>query len=122
MAEKLLIILTTGPEDRGNRATLAFAMGVTGLINGVEVAIYMTVSGAFWSRRRAIESVQVSGFEGLATYVDQFLDFGGKIEVCSPCNEFYCAASDDEPLLSGAEVTGLSHVVDLALGASVVTL
>lgn len=122
MADKLLIILTTGSEDRGNRATLAFAMGVSSMISGVETSIYLTVGGAFWSRRNAIDTVHVSGFEKLSVYVDQFLDFGGKIDVCSPCNEFYCSVAGGGPLLEGAQVAGLSHIVDLALGASVVTL
>jgi len=38
------------------------------------------------------------------------------------CNEFYCAIAKDDPLLEGAELCGLGHIVDLALGASTVTL
>jgi predicted peroxiredoxin len=57
MANKMLIILTTGPEDRGNRATLAFSMGVASLISGVETTIYMTMGGTFWARTKAGEKV-----------------------------------------------------------------
>ena len=45
MANKMLLIVTTGPEDRGNRATLAFSMGVAALISGVEAHIYLTMGG-----------------------------------------------------------------------------
>ena len=118
----LLVILTTGAEDRGNRATLAFAMGVSALISGVPATIYMTISGAFWSRESAIKSAHIAGFEPLGVYVDQFIEAGGKIYVCSPCNEFYCSISKDSPLLPTAELAGLTHIVDVALEASVVTL
>jgi len=122
MANKMLIILTTGTEDRGSRATLAFSMGVTSLISGVDTYLYLTMGGAIWSREEAIQSVHVAGFEPLKVYAKQFIETGGHMLVCSPCNEFYCAASQDANMIEKAELSGLTHVVDLALDASVVTL
>jgi predicted peroxiredoxin len=122
MANKMLIILTTGPEDRGNRATLAFCMGVASLISGVETTIYLTMSGTFWSRWRASEAVHIDGFEPLQTYVKQYLDGGGKLLVCSPCATFYCSIAEDKDLIEGAQLSGLTHIVDIALDASTITL
>ena len=122
MANKMLLIVTTGPEDRGNRATLAFSMGVAALISGVEADIYLTMGGAFWSRRESITSVQIDGFEPLEVYVDQFVEAGGRILVCSPCHDFYCSIAGKPGVMEGAQLVGLTHVVDLALEASVVTL
>ena len=120
--EKLMIILTTGPEDRGNRATLAFAMGVSSLISGVETSIFMTMSGTFWSRQSACTKVQINGFDPLTSYIGQFHELGGTILVCSPCHDFYCANADSQTLLPGAELAGLTHVVDQVMSASTVTL
>lgn len=122
MASKMLIILTTGTEDRGSRATLAFSMGVTALISGVEASLYLTMGGAIWSRAEAIKWVHVAGFEPLGVYAGQFFEAGGRMLVCSPCNEFYCAATAGASLIKEAELSGLTHVVDLALDSSVVTL
>jgi predicted peroxiredoxin len=119
--DRLLIILTTGPEDRGSRATLAFAMGVSALISGVDATIYLTMGGTFWSRNGARRKVRIEGFEPLQTYVDQYMEGGGKLTVCSPCNDFYCSIAGEEPMLPGAELCGLAHIVDLAMGSSVVT-
>lgn len=119
---KLMIILTTGPEDRGNRATLAFAMGVSSLISGVDTTVFMTMGGTFWSRQTACHKVHIDGFDPLATHIEQFAELGGKVLVCSPCHEFYCSAAKDAQLLPGAELAGLTHVVDQVLSASVVTL
>ena len=120
--DRLLIIVTTGPEDRGNRATLAFAMGVSSLISGVDTSVYLTMGGTFWSRQGSERGVHIDGFEPLADYRDQFMEGGGKVMVCSPCNEFYCSIASDKPLIAGAEICGLAHIVDFALEGSVVTL
>jgi uncharacterized protein len=119
---KLMIILTTGPEDRGNRATLAFAMGVSSLVSGVDTTIFMTMGGTFWSRQSACNKVHIDGFDPLATYIGQYAELGGNILVCSPCHEFYCSVAKEAQLLPGAELAGLTHVVDQVLSASVVSL
>ena len=122
MNDKLMIILTTGPDDRGNRATLAFAMGVSALVSGVDTTIFMTMSGTFWSRQSSCQKVQLEGFDPLPTYVEQFGELGGKVLVCSPCHAFYCSTSGEEDLLPGAQLAGLTHVVDQLMSASAVTL
>jgi uncharacterized protein len=117
----LLIILTTGSADRGSRATIAFAMGVAGLISGVPVTMFLTVEGAFWSRRSAIASAHVAGFEPLQVYVDQFREAGGTLLVCSPCNDYYCSIGKESPLLEGAALAGLTAIVDVSLRSSVLS-
>jgi predicted peroxiredoxin len=86
MADKLLIILATGPEDRGNRATLAFAMGVSALISGIPATIFITMGGTFWSRGSSHAKVHIDGFKPLRVYLEQFTEAGGRILVCSPCD------------------------------------
>jgi predicted peroxiredoxin len=119
---RMLIILTTGPEDRGSRATLAFSMGTAALISGVEVSIYLTMGGTFWSREGSERAVHIPGFDPLATYIQQFTEASGKLLVCSPCDAFYCAIAKEERLRAGAERCGLAHIVDLALGSTTVTM
>jgi predicted peroxiredoxin len=120
--EKLMIMLTTGPEDRGNRATLAFSMGVAAKISGVDTTIFMTMSGTVWSRQSACAKVHINGFDPLEQYVRQFHELGGNILVCSPCHDFYCAIAGGTDLIPGAELAGLTHVVDQVMSASTVTL
>jgi len=122
MNNKMLIVLTTGPEDRGNRATLAFSMGVAALISNVETAIYLTMSGTFWSRWKASETVHIEGFEPLKIYIKQFLENGGNLLVCSPCASFYCSIAEDSALIDGAQLCGLTHIVNVALNATTITL
>ena len=121
MKDRMLIMLTTGPEDRGNRATLAFSLGVASLISGVETTMYLTMGGTFWSRQSAHERVHIEGFEPLKVYAQQFMEAGGTLMVCSPCNEFYCSISEGG-LIEGAELSGLTTIVDIAMNAATVTL
>jgi predicted peroxiredoxin len=122
MKNKMLIVLTTGPEDRGNRATLAFSMGMAAVISGVDTTVYLTMSGTFWSRWKASEAVHIDGFEPLSKYMKQYLENGGHLLVCSPCAAFYCSIAEDAALIEGAELCGLTHIVDVALDATTITL
>ena len=122
MSEKLLIMLTTGTEDRGSRATLAFSMGVASLISGVDTCMFMTMGGTVWARPTSAGKVHIGGFDPLQEIVEQYVGLGGRILVCSPCDDFYCSMAKDAPLIEGAELSGLTHVVDIALSSTVVTL
>ena len=91
------------------------------LISGVPTTIYLTMGGTFWSRKSALEHVRIGGFEPLPVYAEQFVEAGGTLMVCSPCNDFYCSISEGG-LIEGAEITGLAAIVDMAMNATTVTL
>jgi predicted peroxiredoxin len=109
-----MIVLTTGKQDRGTRATLAFSWGCAALAMGQNVAVYLTMDGTVWATRGAAEKVTVAGFEALDTYIDQFLALGGEVLVCAPCSEYYCSytpTADDKKLLEEAQLVGLATIV-----------
>ena len=109
-----MIILTTGKQDRGTRATLAFSWGCTALAMGQEVTVFLTMEGTVWAISGAMKEVEVGGFEPLEDYLDQFLDLGGELLVCAPCSEYYCAFDRDSiatTFIQGAQLAGLATVV-----------
>lgn len=109
-----MIVLTTGKQDRGARATLAFAWACTALAMGKSVNVYLTMDGTIWSLEGAPDGVQVDGFEPLGEYIDQFLSLDGKLIVCAPCSEYYCGfdrARMRDRLRPDAEIVGLTTVV-----------
>lgn len=120
-----MVVLTTGKQDRGTRATLAFSWACTALAMGQTAAVFCTMEGTVWAYRHSLVGTRVEGFDPLAIYVEQFLALGGRLLVCAPCSEYYCSCQQDqigEALLEGAEVTGLASVVSLiAPGSTVVT-
>jgi len=121
-----LIVLTTGKQDRGARATLALSWACSALAMGQSVSIFMTMDGTVWSMKNAVDGVQVEGFEPLANYIETFFALDGKMLVCAPCTEYYCSLSSNDgrgALIDGAEVAGLATVVSIAgQNCTVVTL
>lgn len=112
----MLITLTNGKQDRGTRATLAFAWGCAALAMGQKVTIYLTMDGTVWAARGAMKGVELGGFDPLEDYLEQFISLGGKILVCAPCTEYYCSfdrESISKTLLPDAQVTGLATIVSL---------
>jgi uncharacterized protein involved in oxidation of intracellular sulfur len=111
-----LITLTTGKQDRGTRATLAFAWGCAALAMGQRVSLFLTMDGTIWAVRGAMKGVEVGGFEPLEDYLHQFLALGGELLVCAPCSEYYCAFDRGlihETFLDSAKLTGLATIVSM---------
>ena len=109
-----LITLTTGKQDRGTRATLAFAWGCAALAMDRKVAIFLTMDGTVWAVKGAMKGVEVGGFEPLEDYLDQFLALDGELLVCAPCSEYYCSFERDlipETLIEEAQLAGLATIV-----------
>ena len=109
-----LITLTTGKQDRGTRATLAFSWGCAALAMGKKVSIYLTMDGTVWATKGASKNVEVGGFESLEVYLEQFCSLGGELLVCAPCSEYYCSLEDiDLPkkFIKEAQLTGLATIV-----------
>ncbi len=110
----LLITLTTGKQDRGTRATLAFSWGCAALAMGQSVSIFMTMDGTIWAGKNAMKGVSVAGFDNLEEYLEQFIAMEGELLVCAPCTEYYCAFDQNEPdrkIINEANLTGLATIV-----------
>ena len=109
-----LITLTTGKQDRGTRATLAFSWACVALAMGKTVTLYLTMDGTVWATKGACRGVEVGGFESLEDYLEQFLALGGELLVCAPCTEYYCSfdrSAIQGTLLEEAQLTGLATIV-----------
>lgn len=112
----VVITLTTGKQDRGTRATLAFSWGCAALAMGKEVTMYLTMEGTVWAAEGSAKGVEVGGFESLNSYIDQFFGLGGKLLVCAPCSEYYCSIEQSKiqsSMISNAQLTGLATVVSI---------
>ncbi len=110
-----MIVLTTGKQDRGTRATLAFSWGCAALAMNRSVSIYLTMDGTVWGMRGAAKAVEVGGFESLDEYIEQFTALGGDILVCAPCSEYYCSVDQAEvtgTLLEEVQLVGLATIVN----------
>lgn len=110
----ILITLSTGKQDRGSRATLAFSWACTALAMGKTVTMFLTMDGTVWAGINATKGVAVAGFEPLSEYLEQFFLLGGEMLVCAPCTEYYCAIDSQNPegkVIDEAKLAGLATVV-----------
>lgn len=119
----VVVVLTSGKQDRGTRATLAFGWACTALAMGKSVAVYLTMDGTYWAVHNSADKVHVEGFEPLQEYITQFFELGGSMLVCAPCSEYYCGFDRSvigDTLLPGAKLSGLSSIVALVSPATCV--
>ena len=84
MANKLVIMVTHGPEDP-ERATIPFALAVAAQASGVETLLGFQVNGVFLIQKGKVEGVTFPGFAPLKELLDTYRDGGGQLFACSPC-------------------------------------
>lgn len=81
-----VIMLASGPEDGGRRATLAFAAACTALSLDQDAQVFLIGDGSHWAYVGASDGVHQKGFPSLAELIDTFLDLGGEVSICSACD------------------------------------
>ena len=123
--QKMLIILTEGKADNGRKATLAFAMGLSSVAMDLDVSIFLTSDAAVWGYDQSAYGVSVPGFSPLSDLIDQYIETGGKLKLCSTCH-MTCGAGDPRKgpnveKLGCIEITGMAAIVELAIGGTTIT-
>ncbi|MBN1607788.1 MAG: hypothetical protein JW940_14215 [Polyangiaceae bacterium] len=90
-SRSLMIVSTSGLEDGGRRAALAFGTALAALADGDEVHVFLSLQAAVLGTPTGCAGVRPPGFsEPLEAYIGHFFDLGGNLEVCSSCYEQYC--------------------------------
>jgi len=84
MAEKLVIMITHGPEHP-EHATIPFVMAVAALASDVEAVIGLQAGGVELAVTGTAEKVNADGFPPLAKLMNDYKDLGGKLLLCGPC-------------------------------------
>jgi len=80
------VILASGPEDGGKRATLAFAAACTAQAMDLDTIVFVLGDGAHWAYDGHAEQVHAPGFPALADLIDSFVEAGGRLLLCSACD------------------------------------
>jgi predicted peroxiredoxin len=101
VAEKLVIMVTHGPDDP-ELATLPFVMGGAAVASDIEVVMGFQGDGVELMKKGVPETIAVPEFVPLAKLLDDIRDFGGKLLIGGPCIKNRGIAPDD--LVEGAEV------------------
>ena len=108
MAEKLVFMVTHGPDDP-ERATIPFVMGCAALASDVEAVLGFQADGVILTRKGEADHVEATPFPPLATLLDNFRELGGSLLVCSPCMQMRDIRPED--LVEGAEIVAAARFV-----------
>jgi predicted peroxiredoxin len=90
------VVLTSGPEDGGKRATLALAAACTAQAMDFNTIVFLVGDGAHWGYDGHAEGVRAPGFPALADLMDSFFESGGQVLLCSACDAVCALPSSAE--------------------------
>ena len=119
------MILASGAEDGGKRATLALSMACTALSMDLSTLLFLAGNGSYWAYQGHADGIQIDGFPSLDELLQSFVDLGGNLSVCSTCNQSMCytSGSHDKALTLRPEVQvqGMATMMEHLLQGHAVT-
>ena len=86
----LMVVLATGNDDGGKRATLAFSVACTSLAMGATTRVFLVGDGSYWGFEGRAREVHQPGFPPLQALMAEFTELGGDICICSACYNNVC--------------------------------
>lgn len=115
--KKLNILLATGDEDGGRRATLAFSAACSALVIGYEVIVYMVGDGMCWGNAGHAEYFHAAGYPPLNQLMEKYLEGGGLLYRCAspvePCTT--------QNLHEAVQLMGFTSFIDRIEGGNTLT-
>lgn len=115
-----LMISITHAKDNTDKATVGFVVANASVASGVETVIFLSSEGVHLSQNGYSDDIHEEGFTPLKQMIDDFVEIGGTIWVCSPC--FKKRNLDEKNLRDGALIVGGAKAVEfLTTGGSSIT-
>ncbi|MEB4591931.1 DsrE family protein [Candidatus Thiothrix sp. Deng01] len=120
-----VVVLTSGKEDGGKRATLAFAAACSAAAMDMNPHVFLIGDGSYWAYEGHTHGIHAAGFPPLEDLVENYLDLGGNLYVCSACDQVCSVAPDNSfPLPAkrvGIEPRGLASVLQYTVSGGSIT-
>jgi len=113
--EKIVYIVTHGGEDP-ERATFPFMLATAAQAMEVEAVVALQGVSVFLAKKGYLEHVAAAGLPALKDLVNNFLEAGGKLLICTPCiRDRHIEESD---LIEGSELIAAARLNQEILSAN----
>jgi predicted peroxiredoxin len=119
-----VVMLTSGNEDGGKRATLAFSAACAAIALELDTHVFLIGDGSHWAYDGACEPVLEPGFPALTDLIDSFIELGGRIFICAACDQVCTVPGEDGQIRRRrAEIQpqGLTTILSHMIGGTTVT-
>ena len=120
-----VIMLTSGVDDGGKRATLAFSAACSARAMDLNTQVFRIGDGSHWAYEGSTDGIRQQGFPALEDLVESYMELGGQVFVCSACDNVCALPMDerDRPLRkrAGIEARGLASILSYTVEGTSVT-
>ncbi|NWG16036.1 MAG: DsrE family protein [Chloroflexi bacterium] len=108
MAEKLVILVTHGPEDP-EMATIPFVMATAAQASSVEVVMAFQSDGVWLMMKEMVGRVHTADFPPIQELLSAYMEEGGKLYICGPCVKSRKIALED--LVEGSLIVSAATLI-----------
>ena len=116
---KFMVSLTEAKSNT-DKATVAFVVANASVASGQETVVFLSTEGVRLSQKGYADGIHEEGFAPLRELMDNYINAGGTIWVCSPC--FKKRSLDESKLTGNTTIVGGAKVVEfLTTGGTSVT-
>lgn len=109
MSGKFVINLVHA-EDNADKATVAFVVANAALASDKDTMVFLATEGVRLAVKGYADDIAEEGFAPIKELMNNFVQAGGKIYVCSPC--FKKRQLDETKLVQGAVIVGGAKLVE----------
>ena len=113
--EKMVYIVTHAGEDP-ERATFPFMLATAAQAMEVEAVVALQGVSVFLAKKGYLEHVAAAGLPALKDLVNNFLEAGGKLLICTPCIKD--RNIDESDLIEGSELIAAARLNQEILSAN----
>lgn len=119
MSKKLAVSITNAANDL-DRATVGFVVANAAVASGQETVVFLSIEGVRLAVKGYTDGLHEEGFAPLGELLNQFVEAGGTIWICSPC--FNKRDLDPDQIVEGSTIVGGATLVEfLSQGAACIT-
>lgn len=97
-------------KDNTDKATVGFVVANAAAASNQQTLVFLSVEGVRLSQKGYAEDIREEGFAPLKDLMENFVNAGGTIYVCSPC--FKKRALSETSLVPGATIVGGAKLVE----------